>query len=259
MFLARALVVLVVWLGLGTLLRNRLAGVDDPASRRRFARACAVFLVLLAPTISVASWDWAMSLQPEWSSTMFAVYGFAGTYLGGIAAVTLIALRQDEREGLRARLADGARHDLGKLLFAFSLFWAYIWFCQYLLIWYSNLPEETPYYAARLSGGWSTLFWLNPILNFAVPFVVLMSERAKKSRTALVQVSIVVLLGRWIDSYLNVGPAVAPLPAFPVYAVASSIALLVAMGVTIGGLRRGARPTTLESLSPRATRSPATR
>lgn len=251
LFLARALIVLLVWLGLGAVLRTRLAGANDPASRSRFARASAVFLVLLGPTISVAFWDWAMSLEPEWFSTMFAVYWFSGIYLGGIAAVALLALRLDGRGGCPVRLTDAARHDLGKLLFAFSLFWAYIWFCQYLLIWYSNLPEETPYYARRLSGGWSTLFWLNPVLNFAVPFVVLMSERAKKNRAALAQVSIVVLLGRWIDTYLQVGPAVGPLPGFPIYAVASSAALLLAMGLTIGSLGRGVRPMTLEPLSRR--------
>ncbi|MEO8584965.1 MAG: hypothetical protein ABI584_02280 [Acidobacteriota bacterium] len=251
LFLARALIVLLLWLGLGAVLRARLAAANDPASRSRFARISAVFLVLLGPTISVAFWDWAMSLEPKWFSTMFAVYWFSGIYLGGIAAVALLALRREGHGELPVRLTDAVRHDLGKLLFAFSMFWAYIWFSQYLLIWYSNLPEETPYFALRLSGGWSTLFWLNPILNFAVPFVVLMSERAKKNRAVLAQVSIVVLLGRWVDAYLQVGPAVGPLPAFPIYAVASSIALLLAMGLTIGSFGRGVRPMTLEPLSRR--------
>ncbi len=242
LFLARALIVLLLWLGLGSVLRSRLAGASDPASSGRFTRISAVFLVLLGPTLSVAFWDWAMSLEPKWFSTMFAVYWFSGIYLGGIAAVALLALRR-ERHGERpVRLTDAVRHDLGKLLFAFSLFWGYIWFSQYLLIWYSNLPEETPHFALRLSGGWSTLFWLNPILNFAVPFVVLMSERAKKSRAVLAQVSIVVLLGRWIDAYLQVGPAVGPLPGFPIYAVATSVALLLAMGLKIGSPGREVRP-----------------
>ena len=259
LFLARALIVLLVWIGMGALLRDRLASVKDARSRGRFARASVIFLVLLGPTISIAYWDWAMSLEPEWFSTMFAVYGFAGTFLGGIAAVTVLAIWLDDRGRLPVRLSEGTLHDLGKLLFGFSMFWAYIWFCQYLLIWYSNLPEETPYYALRLSGGWSTLFWLNPILSFAVPFVVLLSARVKKSRSALAQVSIVVLLGRWIDGYLQVGPAVGPLPAFPVYAVLSSAALLVAIGLKIGAFRFGMRPMTVaEPLLP-APPSPASR
>lgn len=252
-FLARALIVLLVWAAAGAFLRERLAAGNDVASRRRFARASGVFIVLLGPTLSVAFWDWAMSLEPEWFSTMFAVYGFAGTYLGGIAAVTVLALWLDERGQLPVRLTSDTLHDLGKLLFAFSTFWAYIWFCQYLLIWYSNLPEETPYYALRLSGSWSTLFWLNAVLNFGVPFAALLPAKVKRSRAVLGQVAVVVLLGRWLDSYLHVGPAVGPLPSFPVYAVAATLALLAGMGIALsrGRLLRPA-PTPEEPTSPAA-------
>jgi hypothetical protein len=231
-FLARALVVLVLWMALASLLRNRLAALDGRPSaeaNRAFARASVLFLLLLAPTLSAASWDWAMSLEPEWYSTMFSVYIFSGTFLGGIAAVAVLAIWLDRRGLLGRRLAPETLHDLGKLLFAFGTFWAYIWFCQYLLIWYSNLPEETPYFARRLTGGWTLLFWLNPVLNFGVPFAALLSARVKRRPGFLAQVALVVLLGRWLDSYLLIAPAGSPLPSFPVYAVVATLLLVPGM------------------------------
>jgi len=231
-FLARALVVLVLWMALASLLRDRLAALDGRPSaeaNRAFARASVLFLLLLAPTLSAASWDWAMSLEPEWYSTMFSVYIFSGTFLGGIAAVAVLAIWLDRRGLLGRRLAPETLHDLGKLLFAFGTFWAYIWFCQYLLIWYSNLPEETPYFARRLTGGWTLLFWLNPVLNFGVPFAALLSARVKRRPGFLVQVALVVLLGRWLDSYLLIAPAGSPLPSFPVYAVVATLLLVPGM------------------------------
>jgi len=231
-FLARALVVLVLWMALASLLRDRLAVLDGRPSaeaNRAFARASVLFLLLLAPTLSAASWDWAMSLEPEWYSTMFSVYIFSGTFLGGIAAVAVLAIWLDRRGLLGWRLAPETLHDLGKLLFAFGTFWAYIWFCQYLLIWYSNLPEETPYFARRLTGGWTLLFWLNPVLNFGVPFAALLSARVKRRPGFLAQVALVVLLGRWLDSYLLIAPAGSPLPSFPVYAVVATLLLVSGM------------------------------
>ena len=189
------------------------------------------FLVLYAITNAVASWDWGMSLEPEWFSTMYAVYVFAGTFLGGIAAVALLVLTLERNGQLARRPKPAALHDLGKLLFAFATFWAYIWFCQYMLIWYANLPEETGHYAARLSGGWSMLFYLNPILNWVVPFVVLLSAGTKRHAPTLAPVAIVVLLGRWLDCFLLVAPAAGPLPGFPTAAVAASLAVLGGMGL----------------------------
>ena len=246
-FLARALVILLAWAGLIALLRDRLRAVESGAveAAPRFVRASIVFLVLLGPTISVAFWDWVMSLEPEWFSTMFAVYGFAGTFLGGIATVTAVALFLDARGMLPRPLSEAARHDLGKLLFGFATFWAYIWFCQYLLIWYSNIPEETPYYALRFQGGWTALFWLNPVLSFLVPFVILLGSGAKKAPAALGNAALVVVLGRWLDAYVMVAPSGGPLPSFPIYAVAASLLVLAGMFLVFdrlyfeAGLARG--------------------
>jgi len=244
LFLARALVVFVLWFSLIGALRQRFAAFSREASAangRRLGRVAVGFLVVYAITNAVASWDWGMSLEPEWFSTMYAVYVFAGTFLGGIAAVALLALLLERAGRLATRLEPSALHDLGKLLFGFATFWAYIWFCQYMLIWYANLPEETGHYAARLSGGWSMLFYLNPILNWVVPFVVLLSAGAKRHAPTLVPAAIVVLLGRWLDCYLLVAPAAGPLPGFPTAAVAATVAVLGGMGLVFRRiLARGA-------------------
>lgn len=223
LFLARVLTVLVVWLAVTAFLRER-AGSARPGP------ASAFFLVVLAPTLSLASWDLAMSLEPEWFSTMYGVYVFAGTFLGGIAAVALLASALDARGLLPGGLGEKERHDLGKLLFGFATFWAYIWFCQYLLIWYSNIPEETTHYVARLSRGWTALFWLNPVLSFAVPFAALLPVAAKRSRAVLVPVCLVVLAGRFLDVFLLVAPSAGEAPAFPALALAAAALLLLATG-----------------------------
>jgi hypothetical protein len=232
LFLARAVVLAVVWLALIGALRSALAALvrrPSPEARKRLVRTALVFLPVFALTLSLAAWDWGMSLEPEWFSTMYGVLLFAGTFQGGIAAVTVLALLLDRRGRLDAPLGDGARHDLGKLLFAFSTFWAYVWFCQYMLIWYANLPEETGHYAARFSGGWTTLFFLNPLLCFVLPFVTQIGQPAKRDPSRLYQVAFAVLLGRWLDTYLLVAPSQGPVPALPLGALCATVAVLAGM------------------------------
>ena len=141
-----------------------------------------------------------MSLEPEWFSTMHGVYGFAGAFQVGIAVTLLIAVRSK-------KISDKPLFDLGTLLIAFSAFWGYIWYCQGMLIWYANIPEETFHYTNSLSHGWSTLFWLNPIINTALPMALLMSRHARRSRMMLTQVAGLVVIGHFLDILLLVGPA----------------------------------------------------
>jgi hypothetical protein len=231
-FLVRALVIMALWIVTIGALRRALAGTIKDATHHaigRLKRSAAVFLVVLAPTLSVASWDWAMSLEPEWFSTMYGVYLFSGAVLGGLAAVSAV-LTMPAAERLFGRRVDrDVLHNLGQLLFGFSAFWAYIWFCQYMLIWYANIPEEATYFALRFDMRWATLFWLVPALSFVVPFVVLMSAAAKRSRAAMFQVSLVVLLGRWVDVYVMVWPPLEGPAGFPYVAIATSLAMLLAM------------------------------
>ncbi|HEV8581602.1 MAG TPA: hypothetical protein VGX68_21250 [Thermoanaerobaculia bacterium] len=214
-FLIRMLLFLGLWSLFAVLLRRASLAEDREgghAYHRRQARLSAVFIVVFAVTFSLASFDWLMSLDPHWASTMFAVYTFAGLFLEGLAAITLCAVLLRRRGPLADIVSESHLHDLGKLLFAFSTFWAYIWVCQYLLIWYGNLSEEISYYYLRTNGPWLPLFVLDPILNWGVPFVVLLPRAAKRTPAILLGVAIAVLAGRWLDLYLIAAPAVLPEP-----------------------------------------------
>ncbi|HYV35833.1 MAG TPA: hypothetical protein VE988_09035, partial [Gemmataceae bacterium] len=153
--------------------------------------------------------------EPEWASTMFGLYSFAGLFLGGLATVTLLAVWKQRAELPNAELAADQLHDLGKLLFAFSTFWVYIWFCQYMLIWFVNIPEETAYYVNRLAGAWQPLFIVNVLLNWVVPFFVLLPRNNKRNAAILQKVCVVLLLGRCLDVYLMILPAVDGLATEP--------------------------------------------
>ena len=216
---ARVAVVFAIWVVFAwafrraSLAQDKTPGAALPA-HHRLDRLGAAFIVAFALTITLAAWDWLASLDPGWSSTMFAVYVFAGTFLQGIAAVTLATVLLMRRQPLRAVVAEQQLHDLGKMLFAFSIFWAYIWTCQYLLIWYGNIPEEVGHYVTRTNGGWLPLFVANVLVNWVVPFVGLLSARAKQDPRRLAAIAAVVLLGRWLDLYLVIMPSVWATPRF---------------------------------------------
>lgn len=166
----------------------------------------AVFLVVYGLTCWLSSVDWVMSLEPEWVSTVFGVYHFAGQFLSALAAIIVLAILLTRQGPLRGVLSHDHLHDLGKLLFAFSSFWMYIWFSQYMLIWYVNNPEETSYFIRRLHGGWSSLFYLNILLNWVIPFLVLLPVWTKRNPNVLLTVAILILIGRWIDLYQMILP-----------------------------------------------------
>ena len=161
---------------------------------------------------------------------MYGVYYFAGAFLTAIAAVAVL-LPLDLQHAPTPAHRPGIRHDVGKLLFAFAAFWAYIWYCQYMLIWYADIPEEATYFALRQSSPWVALFWLNPILNFGVPFVLLLSAAAKQRPRLLQHVALIVLLGRWLDVYLLVAPPVDPDGGMAIGAIGASLALFAGMAL----------------------------
>lgn len=209
-FIVRILIVFGIWIFFSKkLIQNSRrqdveGGIEFTSQNLKYS---AIFLVLFALTFTIASYDWMMSLEPHWYSTIFSVYTFAGLFSRGVVMITLIVLILLSSGYLKGIINENHLHDLGKLIFAFSTFWAYCWFCQYMLIWYANLPEETAYFLHRQEGGWFPLFILNLILNWIVPFLVLMPRATKRNQMVLWIVAIVMLFSHWLDIYLMVFPS----------------------------------------------------
>jgi hypothetical protein len=243
-FLARAAAYVAAWIAFASAIRwcSRRQDADgDPRWTRANVRLSAGFLAVFAVTFSLASVDWVMSLEPLWYSTIFGVYNFAGLFLSGLAALILVALWLERKGPLQNVLNEDHLHDLGKLLFAFSIFWMYIWFSQYMLIWYTNIPEETSYFVRRTHGLWYALFLANVVLNWLVPFAVLLRRDMKRQRTALRRVAVVVLLGRWLDVYLMIFPAVAGgAPRIGVWEVGLTAGGIGCFGLVLVWILRGA-------------------
>jgi hypothetical protein len=214
---ARMALFLAVWTGLAALIRRSSARQDesaDPIHHRRGVRYAAIFAVVFAWSFSLAAVDWLLSLDPRWSSTIFGVYVFAGVLVEGCAAIALVAVLLHERGHLAYVVNANHFHDLGKLLFAFTTFWAYIWLSQYLLIWYGNMPDEASYYQIRTESGWLVWFVANLAVNWIVPFVTLLPRAAKRNPSILKRVAILILIGRWLDLYLLVAPQTMKAPTF---------------------------------------------
>ncbi len=211
-FIMRMIVYVAVWSFFAWRLRSLSLAEDraeDPLKVYGRAKVWSVvYILLFGITLSVASWDLLMSLEPHWYSTMYAVYAFAGMFVAGTAAAILMTYFL-KRNGYLKLVNENHYHDLGKFLFAFSIFWAYIWFGQYMLIWYANIPEEVVYFYRRLvTGEYAFLFWGMLVINFAIPFLFLMRNDEKRKLKWLAFVALIVMVGRWFDVYLLVAPGV---------------------------------------------------
>jgi hypothetical protein len=220
---------LSLWIAFGWLFRKVSLRQDQHPKlnltyHQLLNRLSIAFVLVFALSFTLGSYDWLVSLDPQWFTTMFGVYVFAGTFVQGIAAITLTATFLRRTGVSEEWITDHQLHDLGKMLFAFSTFWAYIWTCQYLLIWYGNIPDEVTYYVKRTNGPWVYLFALNLVLNWILPFMVLLSAKAKCKTSVLRFVCVVLLLGHWLDLYVLVMPTFSPVPAF------GPFELLIALG-----------------------------
>ena len=208
-YMARLVLFFMIWIFCAKkLVRNSYLQDNDGqyAWTQQNLKYSAIFLVLFALTFTLASYDWIMSLEPHWYSTIFSVYTFAGLFLHAISAITLIVLILLALGVLKNVINENHLHDLGKLIFAFSTFWAYCWFCQFMLIWYANIPEETTYFLSRLNGSWFYLFIFNVVANWLVPFFVLMTRRAKRNSIVLWFITLWLLMAHYLDLYLMVYP-----------------------------------------------------
>jgi hypothetical protein len=168
----------------------------------------AVFLVIFGVTSSTSAWDWVLSVDTHFFSTMFGWYVFASWFVTGLAVITLFVCYLKDA-GYLAVVNQSHLHDLGKFVFAFSIFWTYVWFAQFLLIYYSNIPEEAFYFVERLQNDpYTPIFFLNIIANFIFPFLILMTREAKRQTVILKIVCFVVIFGHWSDFYIMLTPGI---------------------------------------------------
>ena len=208
----------------------------------RMRKGAAAFLVVFGITVWLSSFDWLMALDPHWASTIFGVYRFAGLFTAGLAVVAIVAVVRSRTD---ASITTDHLHDVAKLLFAFSTFWMYIWFSQSMLIWYTNIPEETSWYAARAYGNWGVLFWAVVAIEWGLPFFVLLSETTKRNRTILLRVAVAVLIGHWLDLYVTIVPAQTPDPTLTGWELALALGAFAAVGWAVTRPEREARPLVL--------------
>lgn len=171
---------------------------------KNFKKA-ATFLVFFAVFSSTFSWDWLMSIDVHWFSTLFGWYVFAGVWCSSMVVLMMLLLYL-RGKGLVPKLNDSHIHDVGKWIFATSFLWSYLFFSQYMLYWYANIPEEVIYYYDRIND-YKFLYFGMFIINFALPMVLLMSREAKRHAGILTFVGAIILVGHWIDVFVMIAPA----------------------------------------------------
>jgi len=202
-------------LGLAVLVGGSLKqdATKDPAFNARARKFAPAFMAIFALVITLVAFDWISGLTPEWYSDILGVYVFAGAFLGGLAATTLSVLYLQDQGRLEGVRGDHL-YNLGGFLFAFTVFWSYIGFAQYMLMWYANLPDEVIYYKLRLAGSWRAITMSLAILHFILPFFALVTRDSKKDPKRLRMVACLMLGAHFLDIYWLIFPALGTGPLF---------------------------------------------
>ncbi|MBO0322874.1 quinol:cytochrome C oxidoreductase [Muricauda sp. CAU 1633] len=207
-FLIRAAIFLGGWIFYREYSRKLSLAQDESDDNSNFVknfRWSAGFLVFYLVTESMMSWDWIMSLDPHWFSTLFGWYVFASMFVSGITVIAMVSIYLKSRGYLEV-VNDSHIHDLAKFMFGISIFWTYLWFAQFMLIWYADIPEEVTYYVARFQD-YKLPFFGMLVMNFVFPLLVLMNSDYKRVNWFVIMAGIVVLLGHYLDIFNMVMPA----------------------------------------------------
>ena len=211
--LVRTVIYIAGWVIFGYFLTKHARLQDETADIFHHNRAINIaggFLVFFGVSSSMCSWDWIMSIDTHWFSTMFGWYVFASWFVSGLAVMTLITIEL-QKAGYLKKVNENHIHDMGKFVFAFSIFWTYIWFAQFILYWYANIPEEVVWFSERMffnRGNYMPMFIINLIINFVFPFFFLMTRDAKRHNIWLKVACVAIVIGHWFDTYLMVMPGI---------------------------------------------------
>nr|WP_298659670.1 quinol:cytochrome C oxidoreductase [uncultured Flavobacterium sp.] len=207
-FLIRAVIFLVGWNLYRYISRKNSIALDqtkDLSFFKKNYKAAAAFLVFFIVSESIMSWDWIMSVDPHWYSTLFGWYVFASFFVSGITVITLITLYLKSK-GLLEQVNKSHIHDLAKFMFGISIFWTYLWFSQFMLIWYSDIPEEVTYFITRIEH-YNLPFFGMVAMNFLFPLLILMNADFKRLTWVIVMAGVVILAGHYLDFYNMIMPA----------------------------------------------------
>ncbi len=211
MFVGFTVVFLGLWSYFGRYFRaqsiaQESAPKNDTKIYWKIFRMSGVFLFVYALSqMSTAPWYWIMSIQAHWYSTLFSWYTFASALVSGFSLIMLWVIYLKNQGNLELVNKEHI-HDLGKFMFAISVFWTYLWFSQYMLIWYSNQPDETVYFKLRQQGPYSVIFYANFIINFCMPILILMSRPAKRNYFTVTFMAMIIIFGHWLDYFQMIMP-----------------------------------------------------
>lgn len=208
-FALRTIIFVGVWLVFSKFIVGNSIKQDANGDEKFTVKNAALsvaFVLVFSLTFSLFSVDTLMSLEPHWYSTIFGIYCFSGLFQSSLALITIISVYLVNKGLLRGLVNDNHLHDLGKFMKAFTVFYAYIAFSQFMLIWYANLPEETIFYLNRANGAWLVISWSILIFKFIVPFLLLLPKWAKRNHSQLVLVAIIILIMQYVDVYWMVYP-----------------------------------------------------
>ncbi len=211
MFVGFTLVTVALWSFFGRKFRamsiaQESAPKNDTKIYWKVFRLSGLFLLVYALTqMSTGPWLWIMSVQAHWYSTLFSWYTFASAFVSGMSLILLWVVYLKNQGNLEL-VTKEHMHDLGKFMFAFSIFWTYLWFAQYMLIWYSNQPDETFYFKMRQQGPYSIIFYANFIINFCMPILILMARPSKRNYFTVTFMAMVIIFGHWLDYFQMVMP-----------------------------------------------------
>src|SRR5690606_34316929 len=215
-FATATILTVVLWSVLGWKMRKLSRQLDenplpDLESKRKYLWKntvwAALYIVVFALTVmSSIPWLWLMSIDAHWYSTMYSWYTFASTFVAGLALIALFVIYLKNAGYLEFTNFEHL-HDIGKFMFAFSIFWTYLWFSQFMLIWYANIPEETVYFKPRAEGLYSGIFWMMLIINFLAPLLILMRAGSKRNYTTMVFMTMLLIFGHWLNFYQMVFPS----------------------------------------------------
>ncbi len=232
-FVLRIPIFFGIWYFLGRPIINHSRKQDESGDlihTKKGVRWSAAWLYLGGIAFVISSFDWIMSVEPHWFSTIFGLYNFAGMFNAGLAFMILILIYL-RRNGFLHSLKVDHLYELGRYLFAFVTFWVYIWYSQHMLIWYANLPEETVYFAKRHSGAFGLLTIINILANWLIPFMILVFRKSKRSEKTLILASVIVLIGHWIDLYIMIfPPLIGDVPIIGLLEIGTIIGII---GVTV--------------------------